>query len=39
MSPFQGLRLFFITTQGCGCFAAFTLGFAAPRFQRYTQID
>jgi hypothetical protein len=22
-------------TQGCGCGAAFTLGFAAPRFQRW----
>jgi hypothetical protein len=24
-----------VLTQGCGCGAAFTLGFAAPRFQRW----
>jgi hypothetical protein len=24
-----------VLTQGCGCGTAFTLGFAAPRFQRW----
>jgi hypothetical protein len=33
-SPFQGFFMV-VLTQGCGCGAAFTLGFAAPRFQRW----
>ena len=33
----SGLFLFVIPTQGFGCFAASTLGFAASRFQRFAQ--
>jgi hypothetical protein len=33
--PLQGLILY-IPTQGCGRFASSALGFAVPRFQRWT---
>jgi hypothetical protein len=37
--PFSGLNGNLLLTQGSGCFAASTLGFVIPRFQRSTQTN
>jgi hypothetical protein len=39
VSPLQGLTIILSFPQGFGCFAAFTLGSDAPRFQRSKQMS